>query len=585
MNIIGISAYYHDAACCLVKDGVVVAAASEERFTRVKNDKRLPVNAFHYCLEAGGLDIVDVDAVAYYESPTKKLARQLWAGRARSSDDDAPWLDAMRPAREICETLGYEGDIKFYEHHQSHAAASYYCSPFEDAAIMTFDAVGEWTSTSYGRGEGSSLTLFEEVEFPDSIGILYSAVTNFLGFRVNNGEYKVMGLAPYGREVFVEQMRSLLQVHAGGGFSLASEYFDFLRGEKMYSPAMIELFGVPPREPESAVEQTHKDLARSLQVVLEEFLLEKARWLRTAVDSENLCMAGGVALNCVANGRLQREGPFRRLYIQPAAGDAGACIGAALLAHTELTGERAQPMEHAYLGPSWSGDEVSDIVEATGLPAIDFRDDEPGLLTAVVDRILDGKVIGWYHGRMEMGPRALGARSILADPRDPQMRDRLNALVKKREGFRPFAPSVLSRAAADHFDLDHPSPFMLEVCEVTSSLDLPAITHVDRSARPQTVSAETSPRYHALIEEMERRCGCPLVVNTSFNVRGEPVVCSPVDALLDMVYSGIDVLVLEDFILDRSIVPQAWHDLVAAWDALVGVGRAGGLPQDVYTFL
>ncbi len=584
------SAFYHDSACALLRDGELVAAASEERFTRVKYDPRLPLRAFHACLDEAGLDIVDVDAIAYYESPQKKLGRQLWAGRSKSSA--VPWLDAQRPEREIREVLGFDGPIHTFEHHQSHAASAYYCSGFTDAACFTVDAVGEWATTTYGRCQGSSLELFEQVEFPDSLGILYSAVTSFLGFRVNDGEYKVMGLAPYGTPRYVDQVARLIESLPRGQYRLRPEYFDFLHGDRMYAPAMADLFGMPARAAETSIQQAHQDLAHSVQIVLEQILFEKVRWLKSEVPSDNLCMAGGVALNCVANGKIARQGPFTHLFVQPAAGDAGGSIGAAMLAHVKLTGERPHPhaMKDACLGPRTPISEVARVVAATGIAAEDYRGREPELINAVVDRMLQGKVIGWYHGRMEMGPRALGARSIVADPRDAQMRERLNALVKKREAFRPFAPSVLARAAAERFHLDHPSPFMLETCQVKPGMELPAITHVDGSARPQTVHADVSPRYHALIEEFARRTGVPLVVNTSFNIRGEPVICSPVDALLSMVYSGIDVLVLEDFVIDRSIIPASWATLVAAWDHEDPTGphrtiEGAAIPGDVYTFL
>ncbi len=570
-----------------MQDGVLVAAASEERFSRAKYDPRLPLHAFDFCLKKAGLDVSDVDVVAYYESPQKKLSRQLWAGPSRGSSARLPWLDARRPEREIRELFGFEGELLRFEHHQSHAASAYYFSGFDDAAVMTMDAVGEWTTTAYGTARGPKLELIEQVEFPHSLGILYSAVTSYLGFAVNDGEYKVMGLAPYGAPRFVEQVRKLVHVDEGGGFRLDLDYFDFLRGARMYSDSMVELFGAPARAAESDIQQFHQDVAKSLQVVLEEILIGKARWLHGRFPSQNLCMAGGVALNCVANGHVLKDGPFERLFVQPAAGDAGGSVGAAALAHVAKTGARPQhkPLRHSYFGASYDADACARLVAATGVPFIDHRGHESELLEAVVDRLVAGKVVGWFHGPMEFGPRALGARSILADPRDPGMRERLNALVKLREAFRPFAPSVLERAAAEHFELDHPAPFMLETCQVRSSFSLPAITHVDGSARPQTVSPDASRRYHALIEAFARRTGCPILVNTSFNIRGEPIVCSPLDGLLSLVRSGIDTLVLEDLIVDRASVPAEWTQRLAALESHDPFGATSAIPENVYTFL
>ena len=565
MNIIGLSAFYHESACCLLQDGRLVAAVSEERFSRVKHDPRLPVQAFRYCLQAGNISLPDVDGVAYYESPVKKLSRQLWAG-VPEGDADLSWLDPHQTERAIRERLGYDGPILFFDHHRAHAASAFFYSGFRDAALFTVDGVGEW-ATTYGRGEDATLDVFEEVHFPHSLGLLYATITSYLGFRVNNGEYKVMGLAPYGEPRFVNEIHQLVQTRLGGQYTLAMEYFDFVRGRRMYSPLLCDLFGASPREAESEITPFHCDVAKSVQVVLEEIVLEKVRYLAGRVDSGNLCMAGGVALNCVANGRIVREGPFERLFVQPAAGDAGGSLGAAALAHARLTGRRYsdEPLAHVYLGPRYTTDEVAAVLIATELPVHGFRHHEAELLEAVVDRLEANKVVGWFHGAMEFGPRALGARSILANPLDPDIRDRLNRMIKKREAFRPFAPSVLAEHAADHFDLDHPSPFMLETCRMTSSLALPGVTHVDGSARPQTVGRAQNPRFAALLEAFYRRTGCPMLVNTSFNVRGEPIVCSPADALLCMARSGLDALVLDDFLLDRGALPDAWEGLLAAW--------------------
>ncbi len=587
MNIVGISAYYHESACCLLRDGHLVAAAEEERFSRVKHDPRLPASAFAFCLQKAGLSVLDVDVVGYYESPVKKLGRQLWAGEPVGALPGQPWLDALRPERDIREILGFEGTILSFEHHRSHAASAFFFSGFPEAAILTVDGVGEWATTTYGRGHGSSLELFEEVEFPHSLGLLYSTLTAYLGFRVNDGEYKVMGLAPYGEPRYADRLRQVVRPGPGGQYTLDLDYFDFLRGRRMWSDRLADLLEGPPRAQGAPLEKRHEDVARSLQVVLEELLLEKVRYLKTCVDAPDLCLAGGVALNCVANGRLLREGPFERLFVQPAAGDAGGCLGAAALAHVATTGKAPAHgrLRHVFLGPSFSPETVGDLVDSLGLAALDFRDRESELIEATVDRLEAGKVVGFFHGAMEFGPRALGARSLLADPRSPDMRERLNRLVKKREAFRPFAPSVLASEAAAHFDLDHPSEFMLETCAVRSSLPLPAITHVDGSARPQTVDPETAPRYAKLISAFARRTGCPLLVNTSFNVMGEPIVCTPVDALTSLALSEIDCLILEDFVIDRAALGPALLELLRYRASAFFGGGESGVSSTLYTFI
>jgi carbamoyltransferase len=470
-----------------------------------------------------------------------------------------------RAEREIRSTLGYTGRLEVFDHHHSHAASSFFYSGFDEAAVMTVDGVGEWTTTAFGCAAGSEVEIFEEVQFPHSLGLLYSALTSYLGFEVNDGEYKVMGLAPYGEPRYVDQVWSLVTRQEAGQYRLNLEYFDFLRRTRMYSDRLVELFGAPPRPAESELLTFHKDVARSVQWVLEEILLEKATYLHNRVPSRNLCMAGGVALNCVANRRVLSDGPFTDLFIQPAASDAGGCLGAAALAHVRLTGERPLQgrLTHMYWGPSTPTDEVASMLASTSLQPLDYRGRPEELLEATVDRLADGKVVGWFQGRMEFGPRSLGARSILADPRDEGMRDRINALVKMREGFRPFAPAVLEAWAREHFAIDHPSPFMLETCQVISPLDLPAITHVDRSARLQTVDPDSSPRFAGLLARFAERTGCPILLNTSFNMRGEPIVCTPEDALLCFTRSRIDALVLEDFIIDRETLPSFWSEVVA----------------------
>jgi carbamoyltransferase len=600
VHIVGLSAFYHQSACCLLSDGKLVAAAEEERFSRVKHDPRLPVAAFRFCLAAGGIGIDRLDAVAYYEDPVAKLSRQLgsrlWEREGEPADPrDLPWLDPLRPERTIRERLGWDGPLLTFAHHRSHAASSFYFSGFPEASILTVDGVGEWATTTYGRarrsrrdGEEPGLELFEEVRFPHSLGLLYSTITAYLGFRVNGGEYKVMGLAAYGEPRYASAVRRLVRSHAGGGYELDLDFFDFVRGRRMDAPALWELFEGPPRRPGGEITRRHRDVAASVQRVLEEILLEKVRHLHRRAPSANLCMAGGVALNCVAVGRIVREGPFEKVFVQPAAGDAGGALGAAALASCQLAGRppSAEPLRHVFLGPRWSGDEVGELLNALGLPASDFRRCPDAIAEEAARRLATGQVVGWFQGAMELGPRALGGRSILANPMDPDVRDRLNRSVKRREGFRPFAPAVLAERAGDHFDLDRPSPFMTETCRVASPLDLPAVTHVDGSARPQTVDRETCPRFARLLEAYERRTGCPVLLNTSLNVRGEPIVCSPVDALFTLADAGLDALVIEDFLLDRRELPEGMAATLAAWrPSPGGRGTESAVHETLYTFV
>lgn len=585
MRILGLSAFYHDSACALLDGGRLVAAASEERFSRIKHDARLPVGAFRYCLETGGLGIDQLDCIAYYERPEAKLGRQLWTGLPGGSGADLPWLDPRRPQRLIREGLGFEGPILCFPHHRSHAASAFFFSGFSEAAVFTADGVGEWATTTYGRGRGGELEILAEVHFPHSLGLFYSTFTSYLGFAVNDGEFKVMGLAPYGKPRLAERLARLLWTAEDERFALDLGYFDFLEGRRMFSPALVELLGEEPRRPGEPMRPFDFDLAASVQCVLEEILLQKIDVLHERVGGENLCLAGGVALNCVANGKILRQGPFERLFVQPAAGDAGGCLGAAALAFLEAGGEVSElgALRHVYLGSAWPADEVARTLAATGLEFEDFRGREEALLEAVVDRLEARRIVGWFQGAMEFGPRALGARSILANPLDPQVRDRLNERIKERESFRPFAPSVLEEEAAEHFHLDHPSPFMLETCAVTSPLDLPGITHVDGSARPQTVSSKEGggalPRYRRLLEAFRERTGCPMLVNTSFNVAGEPIVRSPADALSCFSVAGLDALVIEDFLIDASALPAGWAERVRAW-------REGGrIREALYTFV
>ncbi|MEP7009535.1 MAG: carbamoyltransferase N-terminal domain-containing protein [Acidobacteriota bacterium] len=588
MNILGISAFYHESSCCLLRDGRLVAAASEERFTRVKHDPRLPVEAFRFCLEHEGLDLLDLDAIAYYELPELKHERQLASGMQASA------LGPNAPERAIRERLGWEGEILFFPHHLCHAASAFYWSGFERAATLTVDGVGEWATTTYGQGEAGDLSLFAEVRFPHSLGLFYSTVTAYLGFAVNDGEYKVMGLAPYGEPRLVDRLAKAIRVEPGASFTLDLKYFDFVGGTRMWSDAFEQLLGGPPRRRGEEILPFHRDLARSAQVLLEEILLEKARWLHDETGEDDLCMAGGVALNCVADGRILREGPFRRLFVQPAAGDSGGCLGAAALAHAKLGGTPIgrRALHRVDLGPSFSHSEIAAIITGAGLAATDYSGREAELLDAVAERLAQHQIVGWFDGRMEHGPRALGNRSILANPLDLGVRERLNRRVKKREAFRPFAPAVLAGQAAEHFELDHPSPFMLETCAVRSPLALPGITHVDGSARPQTVDPQDHPRFAALLEAFFRRTGCPILVNTSFNVAGEPIVATPVDALLSAADATLDALVLGDFLIDGRDLPEVWRTLLPAWRerrrsgfATDSSGSTSAISEELYTFV
>ncbi len=587
MRVLGISAFYHDSAAALVTDGEITAAAQEERFTRRKHDARFPERAVRYCLEAGGTDLGGIDHVVFYEKPFLKFERLLetylaFAPRGfRSFRLAVPvWLrEKLFQKGVLRDALAgmpgadrWDGRLLFTEHHLSHAASAFFPSPFDEAAVLTSDGVGEWCTTSVGVGRGTSLEITRELHFPHSLGLLYSAFTYYTGFKVNSGEYKVMGLAPYGEPRYAQTILDhLIDLKPDGSFRLDLDYFDYCTGLTMTSERFHALFGGPPRDPEGWLTRREMDLAASVQRVTEEVVLRLGRSIARETGQRHLCMAGGVALNCVANGRLLREGAFERIWIQPAAGDAGGALGAALAAYHQHAGRPRAPlgdgstdrMRGAYLGPAFGQDRIERDLAAAGARFEVLADDE--VITATADALVDGKAVGWMQGRMEFGPRALGARSILGDPRSPTMQRLLNLKVKYRESFRPFAPSVLREDVADWFELDEDSPYMLLVADVvgrrrrrmtaeeealfginklnTVRSEIPAVTHVDYSARVQTVHRDTNPRYWSLLQAFRQRTGCPVLVNTSFNVRGEPIVCDASDAFRCFMGTGIEVLV------------------------------------------
>lgn len=585
MLILGISAFYHTAAACLLRDGQLVAAVAEERFTRVKFDPRLPVHSIGYCLEQAGIDIHQLDAIAYYEQPLPKLERQL-SMQPLLFDIEA--FDPKRPEHLIRDRLGYDGPLLTFPHHLSHAASAYYFSGFAEAAILTVDGVGEWDTTSLGCAKDGDIHLSSTVRFPHSLGLFYAAITQFLGFAVNADEYKVMGLAPYGKPSYETKLRQLLHKTPGDPqYQLDQTHFDFSGNGPLCKASLSAYLGLAARSPESSIDAIHCDLAKSIQAVLESCMLALTHDLHQMHPSANLCMAGGVALNCVSNGRIHREGPFQNLFVQPAAGDDGACLGAAALGHRQLSGTwQTQKLPHAYWGPQYTAAAVQRRLQQLQWQHT-WVEDEDALIAQVAQRLAAGDVIGWFHGRAEFGPRALGARSILANPMLPDIRDRLNAKVKKRESFRPFAPSVLSEAVDDHF-AGARNPFMLETCAVTSALDLPGVRHVDDSARPQVVDHTALPRFRKLIQAFAELTGCPLVVNTSFNIRGEPIVTTPDDALRCLAHSGIDLLVLEHALIERSSIPPHLERLLpyAKRHAISGLHQRGsGIRHDIYTFV
>ncbi len=596
MYILGISAYYHDSAACLLKDGDIVAAAQEERFTRRKHDPEFPRNAIQYCLQEAGISIENVDYIAFYDKPFVKFNRILETYLAYAPRGIRSFLKAMPLWLRkklwipdlIHKELGYSGKILFPEHHESHAASAFFPSPFNRAAFLTIDGVGEWATASYGIGEGNRVRILAELHFPHSLGLLYSAFTYFTGFKVNSGEYKVMGLAPYGEPRYVQVIYDhLIDLKEDGSFRMNMEYFDYPAGLRMTNEKFARLFGGPPRTPESPLTQREMDLARSIQEVTEEIMVRMARHVRKETGERNLVLAGGVALNCVGNGKLLREGIFDDIWIQPAAGDAGGALGAAYIVHyhylnnAPLTKSGRDLQKGSYLGPQYSNEEIRQFLIDHNLPH-QFVEREV-LLDRVSDYLIEGKVIGWFQGRMEFGPRALGNRSIIGDARSPEMQRKMNLKIKFRESFRPFAPSVLAEYVSEWFDLDRQSPYMLLVAEVKSEKrrpltpedeqrwgieklnvvrsEIPAVTHVDYTARIQTVKREDNPLYYDLIATFYRKTGCPVIVNTSFNVRGEPIVATPLDAYKCFMRTEMDVLVLGNYILLKDNQPE-FHEAI-----------------------
>jgi carbamoyltransferase len=571
MNVLGISCFYHDSAAALLRDGVVVAACQEERLSRKKHDSGFPARAVRYVLREAGLRPGDLDVVGFYDKPILKFERILSTYIATFPRSFASFRKAMplwiheklwTPSLIRKELRPYKGPILFAEHHMSHAASCFLVSPFEEAAILTVDGVGEWATASFGVGKGTDITLFKEIRFPHSLGLLYSAFTYYLGFKVNSAEYKVMGLAPYGKPVHYDRiMRDMVHLNEDGSFKLNMKYFSYDHGLTMTNGSFDEFFGGPPRKPETWMTEREFDIAASVQKVCEEVVLRMVRHIHRETGLDRLCMAGGVALNCVANGRVIRETPMRRLFVQPAAGDAGGAVGVATYIHNTLGKQpRGPAWKHAYVGPAYTDEEIREYLDGRGARYETLCDAE---LTRRTARLLsEGNVIGWFQGRMEFGPRALGGRSILADPRDPKMRDTLNMKIKFREGFRPFAPSVLAERAAEWFEIDCESPYMLLVAQVREGKRvIPSVTHVDNSARLQTVTREESPLYYSLIEEFERLTGVPIVINTSFNVRGEPIVCTPHDAYLCFMRTNMDYLAVGHHLLDKKEQPPLREDV------------------------
>jgi carbamoyltransferase len=587
MNILGISAYYHDSAACLVKDGIIIAAAQEERFTRKKHDHTFPSNAIQYCLREAGIDGTELDYVAFYDKPFLKFERILETYLAFAPMGIKSFLTAMPLwikkklwiKELIKDELNYNGKIIFPEHHESHAASAFFPSPFQEAAFITMDGVGEWSTSSFGVGKGNKIELLADIQFPHSLGLLYSAFTYYTGFRVNSGEYKIMGLAPYGEAKYKNLIyKHLIDVKEDGSFKMNMDYFNYCAGLTMTNNKFHKLFGGPPRKPESKLTQKEMDLARSVQEVTEEIVLKMAKHVRKETGMKYLCLAGGVALNCVANGKLLRSGLFDDIWIQPAAGDAGGAVGCALftwyqyLNNQRKADEKSDFMQGAYLGPEFNNDSIESFLKKNDYSYQALKDED--LPEKIANLIADEKVIGWFQGRMEFGPRALGSRTIIGDARSSEMQKTMNLKIKYRESFRPFAPSVRAENISDYFEIDRESPYMLLVANVQKDKqvamsekqksyfgleklnvvrsEIPAITHVDYSARIQSVNGYTNPRYHEMLTSFNNKYGCPVIVNTSFNVRGEPIVCTPQEAYLCFMRTGMDYLIMGNYLLDKK---------------------------------
>lgn len=587
MNILGISAFYHDSAACLIRDGKIIAAAQEERFTRKKHDFSFPQNAIDFCLAQAGMDAAALDVVAFYDKPFVKFERILETYLAFAPHGIASFLQAMPLWIKqklwmkdfIQEELDFKGKIIFPEHHQSHAASAFFPSPFQEAAFLTMDGVGEWATTSFGVGKDNQIDILAEIKFPHSLGLLYSAFTYYTGFKVNSGEYKVMGLAPYGRPVYKDLiLQELIDLKDDGSFKLNMKYFDYCAGLRMTNRHFHKLFGGPPRRPESRITQREMDLARSVQEVTEEGMLRMARHVHQVTGQKQLCLAGGVALNCVGNGRLLREGPFEKIWIQPASGDAGGALGAACFAWYQYLEKPREvdpgqdSMRGSFLGPVYSNETIREFLDKNHIPFTLLQDAE--VSDRVASLLAQEKVIGWFQGAMEFGPRALGGRSILGDSRSPKMQEQMNIKIKFRESFRPFAPSVAAEKVSDYFEMSGESPYMLLVApvqkkrrrEMTSAekklegiellnvarSDIPAVTHVDYSARVQTVTQTQNPRFYDLLRKFDEKYGCPVLINTSFNVRGEPIVCTPEDAYRCFMRTHMDYLVLGNYLLEKD---------------------------------
>ncbi|MBA4251893.1 MAG: hypothetical protein C0425_03785 [Chlorobiaceae bacterium] len=587
MYILGISAFYHDSAACLIKNGEILSAVQEERFSRKKHDHGFPINAINYCLSNAGITGSELDYVAFYDKPILKFERLLETYLSFAPIGIKSFIKAMPLwIREklwikdfIATELNFKGKILFPEHHESHAASAFFPSPFNEAAILTMDGVGEWTTSSYGIGNGNKIEIIADIKFPHSLGLLYSAITYYTGFKVNSGEYKIMGLAPYGDPKYVDLMKKhLVEIKDDGSFKMNMDYFNYCAGLTMTNKKFDKLFGGPPRVPETKLTQKEMDLAASVQVITEEIVMKMGTHIQKETGLKNLCLAGGVALNCVANGKLLREGPFEKIWIQPASGDAGGALGAAIavwyqyLDNKRVADNKNDQMKGAYLGPEFSDEEILSFLKNKNIEHKKIEQEK--IPKTISDLIADEKVIGWFQGRMEFGPRALGSRTIIGDARSPKMQATMNIKIKFREGFRPFAPSVLAEKVSEYFEMNCESPYMLLVANVVESKrkkiigadnslwgieklnvvrsEIPAVTHIDFSARVQTVHKETNLLYYKLIEQFEKDHNCAVIINTSFNVRGEPIVCTPEDAYRCFMRTNIDYLIMGNYLIDKT---------------------------------